>query len=322
MRRAYWPIILWLLVLAGPWGEARAFEALSGCFVADAVCPAAPSIRPQRNPGEVATEPGRAYPLLGANRKDRATHVQIRMPGADPRDRWVATGCGHRVEACDAAADAPAAADYVLAASWQPAFCEAHRRTPECRSQTAGRFDASHFALHGLWPEPRSQVYCGVAPALRSVDEPGRWRELPPVDLTRKTRAELEIVMPGTRSGLERHEWLKHGTCAGASPEVYFTAALALLEELNASALRDLVAERIGRHLSVSEVRAALEQTFGPEAGARIELACEGDLIIEVRLRLRGAISPAPRLADLLAAVPAASGGCAGGRIDPAGLSR
>jgi ribonuclease T2 len=322
MRRTCWRIVLCLLLLAGSWGEARAFEPMSGCFVADAACPAPPSLRHDSNPGDVATEPGRAYPVLGANRKDQASHLQIRVPLAVPSDRWVAVGCGHRVEACGGEATAPAAVDYLLAASWQPAFCEAHRGTPECRSQTASRFDASHFTLHGLWLEPPSNVYCGVDRSLRSADEAGRWRDLPPVDLTGSTRAELETAMPGTRSGLERHEWLKHGTCADTAPEVYFTAALALLDQLNASPVHDLVAARIGRHLSASELRAAFEEGFGPGAGARVELACDEGLIAELRLHLRGAIGPTAPLGDLLAAAPATRAGCRGGLIAPPGLSR
>ena len=42
--------------------------------------------------------------------------------------------------------------DYVLAASWQPSFCETKPDKDECESQTGDRFDATHFAIHGLWP--------------------------------------------------------------------------------------------------------------------------------------------------------------------------
>src|SRR3546814_10932851 len=62
-----------------------------------------------------------------------------------------------------------AAADFfVLAVSWQPAFCETRPAKPECVTQDEDRFDASHFALHGLWPQPRGNVYCGVEPGLRA----------------------------------------------------------------------------------------------------------------------------------------------------------
>jgi ribonuclease T2 len=320
-RHRYWQIGLGLLLLVGQSGGGQAFEALSGCFVADAVCPATPSVRSEANPGAIATEPGRAYPLLGGNRKDRASHVQIRVSGAEPPDRWVAVGCGHRVGACERAGGPPAA-DYVLAANWQPAFCELRRRPPECRAQTEEGFAASHLTLHGLWPEPQSKVYCGVDRSLRSSDETGRWSELPPVALSGATRTQHEVVMPGVRSQLERHEWLKHGTCAGAGPELYFTAALELLGQLNASPAQALIAGRVGRYLSASELRAAFEQGFGAGAGARVELVCEAGLITELRLHLRGVLGGGLRLADLLAAAPAAPGACTGGRIDPAGSAR
>ena len=50
----------------------------------------------------------------------------------------------------------------LLAASWQPAFCEQRPDRPECASQTATRYDANHFALHGLWPGPRNNSYCNI----------------------------------------------------------------------------------------------------------------------------------------------------------------
>ena len=52
--------------------------------------------------------------------------------------------------------------------------------------------------------------------------------------------------MPGTRSALHRHEWLKHGTCYGDTAEEYFADALQLMAELNASPVRALLAARIG----------------------------------------------------------------------------
>jgi ribonuclease T2 len=307
---------------------ALAFEPLEGCFVADQSCPAQSSIHGARNPGSLATEAGRAYPLLGANRAQQASHYQIRLPDAQPTDRWVAVACGHTVPSCAPGAAGPApgsgagvpAADYVLAASWQPAFCERHRTTPECRSQTVDRFDALHLALHGLWPEPREKVYCGVSRAERATDEAGRWNELPPVELSEETRADLAVVMPGTRSALQRHEWLKHGTCYGAGPEEYFAEALQLMAELNQSPVRTLLAARIGARVTADELRAAFDQAFGAGAGERVALSCAGGLLTELRIHLQGAIDATTRLADLIAAAAPVGAGCAGGRIDPAGF--
>jgi hypothetical protein len=104
-------------------------------------------------------------------------------------------------------------AEHVLAVSWQPAFCETRPRLPECRSQTADRFDASNFALHGLWPQPRSQAYCGVDERTVAQDKRRRWRDLPWERLDDDLWSRLRQAMPGTRSGLHKHEWIKHGTC-------------------------------------------------------------------------------------------------------------
>ena len=323
MRRASWRIAIALSLLAAPAAEAPAFEAMSGCFVADAVCPARPSIRGESNPGNVATEIGRTYPLLGANQAQAASHLQIRIPQAEPSDRWVEVGCGHRLETCAGSpAPKPAAADYVLAASWLPAFCETHQPKPECRSETANRFDATHLALHGLWPQPESKAWCGVSPGLRTADKNGHWRDLPPVALSAETRAKLELVMPGTQSDLERHEWLRHGTCSHARPDAYFAAALALMDELDTGPVQTLLAAHIGEELPAADLRAAFDQAFGAGAGQRVELVCDHGLITELHLHLRGSITPPTRLADLLAAAPPAPTGCAGGRIDPAGVDR
>src|SRR3546814_1497468 len=61
-----------------------------------------------------------------------------------------------------------AAADFfVLAVSWQPAFCETRPAKPECVTQDEDRFDASHFALHGLWP--RSEEHTSELQSLMRI---------------------------------------------------------------------------------------------------------------------------------------------------------
>ena len=209
----------------------------------------------------------------------------------------------------------------MLAASWEPAFCESHRSKPECRSETAERFDATHLVLHGLWPEPESRAWCGVSPGLRTSDRKGRWSDLPPVEMSAGTRARLEVVMPGTRSDLERHEWLRHGTCAHVRPEAYFAAALALMDELDAGPVQTLIAAHVGEELDAADLRAAFDQAFGAGAGQRLELVCSDGLITELRLHLHGTLSPTPHLADLLAAASPAPAGCRAGRIDRAGAN-
>jgi ribonuclease T2 len=307
-------------------GPAWAFEPMDGCFVATAACPAVRSISSANNPGGIVTEVDRAYELLGANRADEPSHFQIRIAAADPRERWVEVGCGDVVAACDLPDVPPqppeeaSSSGYVLAASWQPAFCQIHRSKTECRAQTQERFDSAHFALHGLWPQPRDNVYCGVSHRQRADGEAGRWSNLPPIELTDATRAALDAVMPGTQSSLERHEWIKHGTCYGDTAEEYFVESLQLMNQLNASPVRVLFADRIGELVTAAELRAAFDQAFGGGAGNRVEIACSGGLITELRIHLDGAITGTTRLAELIAAADPVGGGCPRGRIDSAGF--
>ena len=210
---------------------------------------------------------------------------------------------------------------FILAVSWQPAFCETVPDRPECRSQTAGRFDASHFTLHGLWPQGE---YCGVSNAVESTDRDGRWSALPAVDISADLRRKLQTAMPGTASQLERHEWIKHGTCFEGSAETYYAAAIALLDDLNASPVRELFANNTGKRLTQAEIRAAFDDGFGRAAGERVRVACEDDgsrtLITELTLGLWGSIGRDPDLNSLLNAARPTSGGCRSGLVDAVGL--
>jgi len=314
---------------------------LEGYFIAGEECAATQSIRTGANPGTVVTEIGRAYDLLAGN-KEPPSHFLIRVPGADPERRWVSTGCGVHALAAEGTpapvtppagggqggGSAPAGRpDHVLAASWQPGFCETKPNKTECVTQTDDRFDASHFALHGLWPQPRSNVFCQVSPDMAAADKAGRWEDLPEVTLPAELRAELDKVMPGTASLLDRHEWIKHGTCYGDTMEEYYSDSLAVMAALNASAVRDLFAAGIGDTLTSAQIRDAFDAAFGPGAGSRVRVSCVTDpsngrrLIGELTIGLSGEIDGETSLADLIfAAAPTADPGCPQGIVDAAGL--
>ncbi|MBO0663003.1 ribonuclease T [Jiella sp. MQZ9-1] len=213
---------------------------------------------------------------------------------------------------------------FVFAISWQPAFCEGHHGKAECASQTPQRFDASHFSLHGLWPQPRSRSYCGVSASLKAAADSGQWGKLPAVDLSSATRDALKVAMPGTQSGLEKHEWLKHGTCYGKSAEDYFEDSLTILDQINRSVVRDLFAHAIGKTLTRGQIRKAFDEAFGDGAGERVRVACTGRrdrrLIGELTIGLSGHISSVPDLAALIAAARPTDGGCDQGIVDPVGF--
>jgi ribonuclease T2 len=210
---------------------------------------------------------------------------------------------------------------YVLAISWQPAFCETAPSRTECRTQTRDRFDAANFVLHGLWPQRMDYCRLPDTPALRD-DDP--WRTLPAPTLAENTRKTLEQAMPGSQSYLDRHQWVKHGSCYGTDADTYFQHALFMLEAINASAVRDLFAENIGRRLTQKQIRAAFDTAFGRGAGQRVRISCEQDgnryLITELTIGLTGAIRSPRDLPRLLQAARPTGGGCDAGIVDPVGL--
>jgi ribonuclease T2 len=320
-------LFVFLFSVLTPLQEVRAEVPLDGSFVAGA------------NSNPVPLEAGHSYQIVAGN-KDPASHFLIIVPGATPERRWASVGCGTRQGGQpmdEGTAAAPKSDDattpskqqgkkrtqYVLAASWQAAFCETKPGKVECQTQTAGRFDANHFALHGLWPQPRSAAYCKVDKAAIEDDKAGRWEELPPVTLEPVTAEELGKVMPGTQSHLERHEWTKHGTCYAATAEEYFADSLALMRALNGSAVQELFASRVGQFLSFEDIRKAFDQSFGKGAGDRVRMQCARDngrlIISELTIGLTGDITPQSSFADLLAAAQPTKTECPGGIVDAAG---
>jgi len=212
----------------------------------------------------------------------------------------------------------------VLAISWQPAFCERASRKRECKTQRPGRYDTNHFSLHGLWPQPGRNIYCGVSSTAVKTDKDRRWHELEPLNLNEGLRDKLRRVMPGVLSHLDRHEWIKHGTCYANSPGIYFSDSLELMDQINSSAVRTLFAANIGRRVDGRAIRDAFDRAFGKGAGERVRLSCKRDgrreIITEITLGLKGKITAEPNLNALIAASPQTRPGCPGGIIDPVGL--
>ena len=298
--------------------------AMSGSFTARQACPAYQSIRNQTNPGAVMLIPGHEYRAIGKN-KDAATHYEILVDGAAPAQRWVEISCGTIGTASAAGPPVPAApavgarATHVLALSWEPSFCAKHADKIECKHETAHSVDATHLSLHGLWPQPRGRFYCNIEPALIAADKNHQWNNLPEPDLSAATRQRLAAVMPGFQSGLERHEWVVHGSCYGGTADAYFNRAAALTEQVDASPVRELFVRNVGKSLTSDAIRSAFEQAFGQGAGARISVNCQGRgtdrEITEIDISLAGDVTSTAPLKDLIRAAGPAPQGCPGGLV-------
>jgi len=197
--------------------------------------------------------------------------------------------------------------DNLLAISWQNAFCQTHQNKRECRNVKPSAYIASHFTLHGLWPQPRNRVDC---------------RGSRKVFLEKKLYQELLEVMPAAKSGLHKHEWKKHGTCYGKSQDNYFADSIAMLKQVNRSAVQKLFAKNIGKTLSSKQVMQAFDKAFGKGAGRKVKMMCHKGLITELQINLSGEINPKSPLDKLLKKARNAKGGCKNGKVDAVGFKR
>ncbi len=327
-------------------------------------CEALQSIKKRRNAGNVRLIPGERYHVIGKNRSREATHYLLKLEDASPSLRWVPINCGNLGELPGAEPqpsspiktpkpespepsepenntlppvpsidlpnlDSSRQGDFLLALSWQPAFCETRPTKAECRNQSTDSFEADNLALHGLWPQPRGNDYCGVSGEIKRLDKARRWDELPPIELSPQTREALAEKMPGYASNLHLHEWYKHGTCYSNSPEEYYRESLSLMDQVNDSLVQELFEENLGQRISGREIRQAFDRAFGDGTGQKVEVACARDInqgrremVQELRILLKGKVEVGTNMADLLAEAPRTSQGCRMGLVDFAGVDR
>jgi len=307
---------------------AEAQVQLSGTFTASEDCPAYQSISKHTNPGDVEVKSGQGYRLVGEN-KQPPTHYLVQVAGAQPGQRWVEIGCGSIDGRGPAPAPtpnpgpkptpvgqwpdtAPTASDvYVLALSWEPDFCFG-RRDPsdtknfkaECGAETATSWDASHLALHGLWrdPYPAYKICLDDRDNWLFVDEKQHdWVHEPAVTLSSGVAAHLAEDMPGAMSHLEQHEWLVHGTCSGVGQDVFFSRAMALEDEVNASTIRDFVVAHIGDTIHLADLRAVVARIYPNAHTENVVMTCSGRALAEIDIGLMGDVTGTATLGTLLA---------------------
>lgn len=132
----------------------------------------------------------------------------------------LALGAAAFANPAPAAADRPGDFDYyVLALSWAPAYCETEargKRDPQC----AGPRHYA-FVLHGLWPQ-----YERGWPSNCDIGK----RPWIPETVIRK----MMDIMPA--KGLIIHQYRKHGTCSGLTPEDYFEVSRRLFDKVRVPA--------------------------------------------------------------------------------------
>jgi ribonuclease T2 len=313
-------------------GSALASEKASGTFKVEKECDAYLSFKNKTEP--VKVHPGESYDVTEVNKAGSWDQVRISI---NNNLRWISKQCG-TAELGDVVKEKPqpgtgaegttpsgrVSDEYLLSVSWQPAFCEAHSSKKECKSETETSYEASHFALHGLWPQPNGRFYCGVSFEEKNKAESKNWCGLSELKIDDSLRSRLAQQMPGAQSCLDRYEWTKHGSCYNGKPQqAYFEDSVSLMDQLNASEAQKLFAANVGKKLTAAQIRAAFDQSFGAGAGEKVKISCKQDgsrnLIVELQIPLKGDLSGG-HLADALKAAKGRGTGCKEGIVDPAGL--
>jgi ribonuclease T2 len=135
---------------------------------------------------------------------DKCLNGAAQKPGATPSQADAAPT--QTAPPASAGSIAPGNFDfYVLALSWSPGFCDTGGAAKAPEQCAAGA--NLGFVVHGLWPQ-NQRGYPSDCDSNRPVSR---------------------IALQGAgglfpSEDLARHEWRKHGTCTGLSPEAYFAS--------------------------------------------------------------------------------------------------
>jgi len=274
---------------------------LQARYTAEAVdsCPAWNNLRHSANGSHLILKPGASYTVL----RHHKGHYLVKLTKPFATQRWVEERCLRPVKSRHAPKEMPAPGtfpkvqsdlDSLLVLSWHNSFCHDHPNRKECRPLFNRA--ANRLVLHGLWPQPRSRVYCNVPSRLRSADRNHRWRSLPQLPLRPEIRQTMLRYFPGALSGLDRHEWIKHGTCYDPDPNRYFGDALSLTAQADRSSLGEYLRSNLGRRITLAQLRRVFEKDFGRGSGTRLALRCRRGKIDEISISLRGKGDDLPTL--------------------------
>lgn len=291
---------IWLLMCFN--SQTFASVPVTGEFTATKTCQAYQSIHNQTNPGEIRVEKGKRYPLIELNKSPGTRWYRLRMDGATPAERWTYFECGTAefttrekspagkkdrggTKECNTAGLGDG---FVLAISWQPAFCETHKTRPECSVTDPQSYQAYHFTLHGLWPKKES---CGIRYEFCGDYKKGLrpFANFAPVPMQPETLQQLGIVMPsaGYGSYLQRHEWYKHGTCQTKwDADGYFHLAMRMLKEFNDGGMASFMANNIGKTVTSNSFFQAMDEAFGKDAHKRLQISCNKGKLVDVFINL------------------------------------
>ena len=274
----------------------------SGTLTATQSCEAFVSKNKRTNPGDVQLSIGQKYAIIEVNKANDPSWYRLTVPDVHPHERWVAENCGQiDVKIAGGTGSSGSSGNnkcntagledsYVLALSWQPAFCETSsgQNKPECQVNDKKAYQANNFTLHGLWPNRQEcgtkYEFCGEVKS-----KPGDFCDYPQLQLFTDVRKDLEQIMPSAAAGscLQRHEWFKHGTCqTNLTIDEYFEVAINMTRQFNASGIGYFMSSHVGKTVTEAAFIARIDCALGADTHKSIELKCQGENLVDVYIHL------------------------------------
>ncbi|WP_367607552.1 ribonuclease T [Legionella sp. W05-934-2] len=302
------PCAVFLLLIAI---SSHAFVPIQGSFQATASCPAYLSKNQKTNPDNIHLALNQVYDLVEANKASHPDWYRIRVDQTSNPLRWVSAGCGLVNETSDLPGEhcnqQPGYADsYMLALSWQPAFCETYgyeRGKAECYKLTKKSYTATHLALHGLWP---NQTACGIDYGYCQAEKQKNHCDYPPIHFTDLVAKELAQVMPSYSEGscLERHEWNRHGSCQLLDQNDYFDTASQLAKLFDKTGFGELLRKYNGGYVPLESLKQAFIKDFGEKAIDKLYLGCQQGMLVDVWISLPANVSLSMKATDMINQAP------------------
>jgi ribonuclease T2 len=258
------------------------------------------------NPDGIKSIIGVSYKIKEANVLP-ATWYRVEVPNAQVNKlRWVEAVCGDVItsdtqvdqgndeevvtpgvsnqNACSVSGNANS---YVLALSMQAGFCETSgKNKPECLNLTANSPYSKQLSLHGLWPNKNA---CGTNYGFcNNTQKKSSHCDYAPVALTSQTELMLKQYMASMQYGscLERHEWYKHGTCQGRTPDDYYSLAINLTKQVNDTDVGSYIATNIGKSITAVDFNKRFDEAFGAGSSKKVQLICNRGLLTDLYIEL------------------------------------
>ena len=279
---------------------------VANSLVATKECEAYNNLKHTKNNGLVKITSGKEYQIL----REQKGNYYIKVPNANPQTRWVDRECFNkdatttdskpknepkeekkegilsRLFSKKKKSDSVnSSLDSVLVLSWHNTFCETHSNKKECRRD--GGDAKNRLVLHGLWPQPRNNVYCGVSEDIIKKDKYKMWNALPPLKLSKEVKELMQEYMPGSQSNLQRHEYYKHGSCYSKDANKYFLDALTMTKTVD-STLGEYFRANVGKKVKAINAKRVAIKLIDKDIKNKIAFKCKGRVLNEVWISLKG----------------------------------